>query len=99
MIDYEKDELMSSTEIARNFNSVLDSLRSREKDKIVVMRNNGIEAVVVSVEEYEKMQETTELFEHAQIHKAVKNRENTPLEDYVGLDRLLADHGLTEDDL
>ncbi len=99
MIGYRKDELMSSTDIVRNFSSVLDSIRNREKDKIAVMRKNKMEAVIVSVEEYEKMQEAVELFEHARIYEIVKKREKTPLEDYVGFDQLLADQGLTDDDL
>ncbi len=38
MLTYKKTELMSSTEIVRNFSSILDSITKHEKDKIAVLR-------------------------------------------------------------
>ncbi len=99
MLAYKKTELMSSTKIVRNFSSILDSIKKNKKDKIAVMRKNKLEAIILSVDEYERIYETLELFEHIQMHRILKQREDTPLEEYVDLDQLLADQGIGKDEI
>ena len=94
MITYKKTELMSSTEIVRNFSSILDSITKHGKDKIAVMRKNKLEAIILSVEEYERIYELQELLEHIQIYKTVEQRKNTPLNEYIDLDQLLTEQGI-----
>ena len=94
MITYKKTELMSSTEIVRNFSSILDSITKHGKDKIAVMRKNKLEAIILSVEEYERIYELQELLEHIQIYKTVEQRKNTPLNEYIDLDQLLTELGI-----
>jgi len=94
MITYKKTELMSSTEIVRNFSSILDSITKHGKDKIAVMRKNKLEAIILSVEEYERIYELQELLEHIQIYKTVEQRKDTPLNEYIDLDQLLTEQGL-----
>ncbi len=99
MLAYKKTELMSSTEIVRNFSSILDSITKHEKDKIAVMRKNKLEAVILSVEEYERIYKLMELFEHIQIFQTVEQRKDTPLNDYINLDQLLAEQGIEADEI
>ena len=94
MITYKKTELVSSTEIVRNFSSILDSITKHGKDKIAVMRKNKLEAIILSVEEYERIYELQELLEHIQIYKTVEQRKNTPLNEYIDLDQLLTELGI-----
>ena len=60
MISYTKDEMLTATEIVRNFSSVLESI-SKENKNIVVMKNNKLEAVMLPIKEYEKMSEAVNL--------------------------------------
>ena len=99
MITYKKTELMSSTEIVRNFSSILDSITKHGKDKIAVMRKNKLEAIILSVEEYERIYELQELLEHIQIYKTVEQRKDTPLNEYIDLDQLLAEQGIDLDEI
>jgi PHD/YefM family antitoxin component YafN of YafNO toxin-antitoxin module len=99
MITYKKTELMSSTEIVRNFSSILDSITKNEKDKIAVMRKNKLEAIILSVEEYERIYELQELLEHIQIYKTVEQRKDTPLNEYIDLDQLLAEQVIDLDEI
>ncbi len=99
MLAYTKDELMSSTEIVRNFSSILDSIKKHQREKVAVMRKNKLEAVILSIDEYERILELADLVEHLQIYKAVKKREATPLSAYVDFDRILDEHGLSNDDI
>ncbi len=99
MLTYQKSELMSSTEIVRNFSSILDSITTHEKEKIAIMRKNKLEAVIISIEEYERIHEILELFEHIHTFKTVKQREETPLSEYIDLDQFLAAQGISRDEI
>ncbi|MDO9111686.1 MAG: hypothetical protein Q7U40_13590 [Desulfatirhabdiaceae bacterium] len=96
---YTSNELMSSTEIVRNFSSVLDSIKEHRRDKVAILRKNKIEAIILPIEAYEKIHETVELFEHLQIYNVLKERGQTSLSEYIDFENLLAEHGLCSDDL
>lgn len=57
MVSYKSNELMSSTDVAKNFGAVLSKLANHEVDKICVLRNNKPEAVVLSALEYEQLRD------------------------------------------
>lgn len=96
---YTKDELLSSTEIVRNFSAILDSIKEHRRDKVAVMRKNKLEAVILPVDEYERIQELADLIEHLQLYKTVNEREATPLAEYVALEQILSVHELKSEDL
>jgi PHD/YefM family antitoxin component YafN of YafNO toxin-antitoxin module len=96
---YTKDELISSTEIVRNFSAILDSIKEQRRDKVAVMRKNKLEAVILSVDEYERIQELADLIEHFQIFKTIEKRKTTPVEAYLDFEQVLAEHGLSTDDI
>ncbi len=59
---FSNDEIMTATDMVRNFSSVLSSV-SRDKKRVVVVKNNRFEAVMISVESYEKMNEAVMILE------------------------------------
>lgn len=63
MMTYAKKEMMSATDMVRNFSSVLSSLSNGENKRIVIVKNNRFEAVMITVEEYEKMCEAVSILE------------------------------------
>ena len=63
MVSYTQDEIITATDAVRNFSSVLKSIARKEKEKIVIVRNNNFEAVVISVEKFEKMEKAVEILE------------------------------------
>jgi len=60
---FSKDEIVTATEVVRNFSQELKSLISGEKKKLVIVKNNRFEAVMVPFEEYEKMSEAVNILE------------------------------------
>ncbi len=60
---FSADEIVSATEVVRNFSSELKSLKSGKKKKLVIVKNNKFEAVLLPFEEYEKMYEAMEILE------------------------------------
>jgi len=99
MSSYRNNELMSSTEIVRNFSSVLDSIKERRRDKVAILRKNKLEAVILPIEEYEKIQDAIELLEHFQIFQILKERSETSMSEYIDFENLLAEQGLSTDGL
>ena len=57
MVTYARDEIISASDIARGFSGVLKELANHTKEKFAIMKNNKLEAVVVSIDEYERMKE------------------------------------------
>ncbi len=70
MIAYTKDEIMTATDVVRNFSSVLKSVAKKEKEKVVIVKNNNFDAVMISVDRYEKLIEAMEILE--KIYKKTK---------------------------
>lgn len=59
---FSQDEIMTATDMVRNFSAVLSSV-SKEKKRVVVLKNNRFEAVMIPVEMYEKMSEAVTILE------------------------------------
>lgn len=57
MVAYTRDEIISATDLARNVSGTLSSLANQEKEKIAIMKNNKIETVMISIDEYERLKE------------------------------------------
>lgn len=68
MIAYENDELIPSSEFAKKFGSYLAQVKSNTVEKLAVLKNNRIEAVLVSKDEYEKMKNALEFQEFTELN-------------------------------
>ncbi len=55
MVNFNRNEIVSATQLVRNFSSFINSLIKKKIDKIAIIRNNQIEAVILSIDEYEKL--------------------------------------------
>ena len=68
------DELISSTKLVRNFGSVLEKFKNNSISKIGILKNNDIEAVMLSREEYDNIFEYIEDLEDiALVKERMKN--------------------------
>jgi len=65
MVAYTRDEIISATDLARNVSGTLSSLINQEKEKIAIMKNNKIEAVMISIDEFERLKEVDKMYEKA----------------------------------
>ncbi|DAB35096.1 MAG TPA: hypothetical protein CFH82_01710 [Sulfurospirillum sp. UBA12182] len=55
MLTYKPNELMSSTDIAKNFGSVLAKLANHEVQKIGVLKNNKLDFVILRNDEIDNL--------------------------------------------
>ena len=63
MILYAANELIPSSEFAKKFGSYLGQIKDHSVDKLAILKNNKVEAVVISKDEYEKMSEALKIVE------------------------------------
>jgi len=77
MITYTKDEIISSSKIAKNFGTILSELKNGMKQRAVISKNNKLEAVIIPIEEYESIKEAFELMEHLDIYEIIQKRKNS----------------------
>ncbi len=61
MSRYGREEIMSSSEVVRNFGSVLNSVSQHTREKVAIVRNNKLEAVLLPVDVYEQMERVCEM--------------------------------------
>ena len=55
MVNFNRNEIISATQLVRQFSSIISSLVNKTLDKIAVIRNNEMEAVILSYDEYEQL--------------------------------------------
>lgn len=73
MVTYSSNELISSSDIAKKFGHYLSSITKHPSDKIAILKNNKVEAVLVSKENYEKMYEALKKTEAQEFLSSVHN--------------------------
>ncbi len=61
MAHYSREEIMSSSEVVRNFGSVLSSVVQHRREKVAIIRNNRLEAVLVAADVYERLENACNL--------------------------------------
>ncbi len=94
MVAYARDEIISATDLARNVSGTINSVKTKEK--VAISKNNKLEAVLLDIEEYERLKEAYELMEHIEIAKIVEERKGSPTIDF---ETLLEKEGISYDDL
>jgi len=96
MVTYSKDEIVSVSDIARSFSSVLKDLMNHSRDRLAVSKNNKLEAIVLPIDEYERLQEAYDLLEHMEIYKTLQERKASKT---VSLDASAKKYGIDLDAL
>ena len=66
---------MSSSKVSKNFGDVLNKIKNRKVEKIAIVRNNEMEAIIISLEEYKLLKEILDSLEYKDIYHIIKERE------------------------
>lgn len=89
MVSYTQNELLSITDFTKSISKILTEVKERSLDKVGILKNNRLEAVVISTQEYEKLkklEEYLELLEHKEIFEVVEQRKNESKDSYISLE-------------
>ena len=91
MVSYTQKELLSITDFTKSLSKVLGDIKEHSIEKVGVLKNNKLEAVVISTDEYERLKEIEnmmEVLEHKEIYEIIKERKETPKSDYISMDEM-----------
>lgn len=90
-VKYAPNELLSITDFTKKIAAILKGIKEESCEKIGILKNNKLEAVVISTDEYERLKSLEMLFEtmeHQQIFETIQARKQTPLSSYLSLEAL-----------
>jgi PHD/YefM family antitoxin component YafN of YafNO toxin-antitoxin module len=79
MIAYKRDEIVSASDVARGFSQILNNIMNHTTDKMAISKNNKLEAVILDIEEYERLQSVYDMFEETQIKEMLAQRSQEDL--------------------
>ncbi|MBL0686453.1 MAG: type II toxin-antitoxin system Phd/YefM family antitoxin [Sulfurospirillum sp.] len=97
MVAYTQNELVSATEISKQFGEYISKVKNGVVDKIGVLKNNKLNAIILSVDEYENMVETINAMEDMQIYEEIKDRLKSPKNELLDGNNVLKKYGLSLD--
>lgn len=93
MVTFARNEIVSSSQFVRNFATLLKQLTESKQEKIAIIKNNEMQAVMIPVEEYEKLKSIEEIAERKEIFDTVQSRSQTPESEYVSYDEAMKQAG------
>jgi len=98
MVAYRQNELVSATEISKQFGEYIAKVKDGLVEKIGILKNNKLNAVILSVEEYENMVEAMHRLEDIEVYQEIEMRLKTPKEEYLDGEDVLKKLNLSLDD-
>lgn len=73
MVTYGTNELIPSSEFAKKFGTYLSMVKENTVNKLAILKNNKVEAVLISKDEYESMNEALKTIEAQNLLTSIKN--------------------------
>ncbi len=98
MVTYASNELIPSSVFAKQFGSYLAQIKDGVTDKLAILKNNKVEAVLVSKDEYERMQIALEELEDQEIMRIVEERLSKPYKT-ISFEEMAKKHNIDIDTL
>jgi len=96
MVTYSREEIISTSEIARSFSTVLKEIMNHTKERFAISKNNKLEAIVLPIDEYERLKEAYDLMEHMEIYNTVQSRKDSKT---VTMESAAKKYGINIDEL
>ena len=97
MTAYQRSEIIASGKLAKKLGAVLSNLTSGRSKRIVISRNNKLEAVILPVEDYEQLESDANTLEHTEIARIISRRAREKAT--ISLEKLLSEEGIHPDEI
>lgn len=94
MVTFARNEIVSSSQFVRNFASFLQRVTKSNNEKIAIVKNNQMQAVMIPIDEYERLATLAEKAEQKAIFETIQERKNTPVSEYISYDDAMKMAGL-----
>jgi len=95
MIAYRREEMVSVTELLKTLRQTLDKISHHTVEKIAVMKNNRPEAVMLSIDEYERIKELADMAERVGLSELLRERKTVPKQSYIPFNDVMAKAGIS----
>ena len=97
MTGYQRSEIIASGKLAKKLGAVLSNLTSGRSKRIVISRNNKLEAVILPVDDYEQLENAANILEHNEIALIISRRAKEKAT--VSLEKLLSEESIHPDEI
>ena len=97
MTGYQRSEIIASGKLAKKLGAVLSNLTSGRSKRVVISRNNKLEAVILPVDDYEQLENAAKVLEHTVIATIISRRAKEKAT--VSLETLLSEEGIHPDEI
>ncbi len=97
MVSYTQQELLSITDFTKSISKVLNSIKNNSIEKIGILRNNKLEGVFISSDEYERLKALDKFIEEQEdeeLLKIVEERLKTPESEYISMEEMSKMHDI-----
>ena len=94
MVTFTRNEIVSSSQFVRGFAGFLQRMTKSNDEKIVVIKNNKMQAVMIPIDEYERLKSLEQSLEQKSIYETIQIRKDTPVSEYVSYDEAMKQAGL-----
>ena len=93
-VAYKRDEMVGITELSKSLGKYLDKVVSGSLNRLVIIRRNEPEAIIVPIDEYEYMKASVDYIKDMKITEVIKKRvkndwKTTTYKRYTKLTKLL----------
>ena len=96
-MNYAKEEIIPASKAAKNLGSLLKKINDQTLTKAVISRNNNLEAVLLSIDDYEILQEIKEMVEQYYIAEIIAEREKS--KKTISLDKVFKKYKITHNEI
>ena len=72
MTAYTQNETVGITELSKSLGNYIDKVTSNTLNKLAIIRRNKMEAVIVPIDEYERLKASADYLEDMQISDIIK---------------------------
>ena len=86
MVTFARNEIISSSQFVRSFASLLQRMTKSNDEKIAIVKNNQMQAVMIPIDEYERLATLAEKAEQKSIFDTIQERKDTPTSEYISYD-------------
>jgi len=95
-ISYNRSEMLSASDVAKHYGQISKKVKQSPQSRVVVIKNNRPDHIILDIEEYEFLQEFYELLEHTEIADIIKARKDNKI---ISHELVLSKLGISENEL
>jgi PHD/YefM family antitoxin component YafN of YafNO toxin-antitoxin module len=82
------NELFSITKVSRGLNNLIGQIKNKALEKVVILKNNEPEAVLVGIDDYLMLKEKESLLELMEINSIVEKRGKIPNKNTMSMEEM-----------